>query len=46
MSEPPPLFDNAYIFDGEEENDDIFVSAMSVSIITFHNLLQLNVYLI
>lgn len=29
MSEPPPLFDNAYIFDGEEDNENIFVTAMT-----------------
>lgn len=29
--EPPPLFDNVDIFDKEEENDDLFSSAVDVS---------------
>jgi hypothetical protein len=36
--EPPPLFDNVDIFDKEEDNDDLFASAMDVSFSNFLNL--------
>lgn len=31
-TEPPPLFDNVDIFDKDEDNDDLFASAMDVSL--------------
>lgn len=31
--EPPPLFDNVDIFDKEDDNDDLFASAIDVSLL-------------
>lgn len=31
--EPPPLFDNVDIFDKDDDNDDLFASAVDVSIV-------------
>lgn len=33
-NEPPSLFDNVDIFDKEDDNDDLFASAVDVSILS------------